>query len=231
VGEPAPDEDALLVEQLDYYRARAPEYEDWWYRRGAYRLLPRDWDRWRANVAAAEEYVDRFGPTGRILELACGTGLWTRRLARSASHLTAVDAAPEVLELNRSRLPAEAGPVTFVEADVFAWDPAEHFDVVFFSFWLSHVPPSRFEDFWAVVDRSLDRDGRFLFLDSGADEANHEAADGLVSRRTLSDGRDFRIVKRFFEPEALDRRLRELGWEVEVTTVGSSFVGGWGQRR
>ena len=45
-----------------------------------------------------------FGPAGEVLELACGTGLWTVELARHAASITAVDASPEVLEINRSRL-------------------------------------------------------------------------------------------------------------------------------
>ena len=36
--------------------------------------------------------LDRFGPTGNVLELACGTGLWTTELAKHANSITAVDA-------------------------------------------------------------------------------------------------------------------------------------------
>jgi hypothetical protein len=28
--------DCLLAEQVEYYRQRAGEYEDWWFRRGRY---------------------------------------------------------------------------------------------------------------------------------------------------------------------------------------------------
>jgi len=30
------DVDGLLAEQIAYYRARAPEYDDWWERRDRY---------------------------------------------------------------------------------------------------------------------------------------------------------------------------------------------------
>lgn len=30
------DVERLLAEQVDYYRERAAEYEDWWFRRGRY---------------------------------------------------------------------------------------------------------------------------------------------------------------------------------------------------
>ena len=94
----------MLAEQIAYYRARAGEYDDWWYRRGRY-ALPPDLERdWFADVAEAEAALREFAPTGRVLELACGTGLWTRQLAARATHVTAVDASPEVIALNKARL-------------------------------------------------------------------------------------------------------------------------------
>ncbi len=38
-----------------------------------------------------------------VLELACGTGLWTRRLAENNRRIVAVDASPEVIAINRER--------------------------------------------------------------------------------------------------------------------------------
>jgi predicted TPR repeat methyltransferase len=38
-----------------------------------------------------------------VLELVCGTSLWTEELPRHAASVTAVDASPEVLEINRAR--------------------------------------------------------------------------------------------------------------------------------
>ena len=84
-----------------------------------------------------------------MLELACGTGLWMVELAHHATSVTAVDASPEVLEINRARL-RETGrenAVRYVEADLFGWRPDAAYDAVFFGFWLSHVPPERFEAF------------------------------------------------------------------------------------
>ena len=100
--------DSVLDHQLAYYRARAREYDDWWFRTGRYDRGPEANARWFAEVAELEAVVERFDPRGEVLELACGTGLWTKRLVGVADHLTAVDAAPEVLELNRARLAAAA---------------------------------------------------------------------------------------------------------------------------
>ncbi|MGI8492143.1 MAG: class I SAM-dependent methyltransferase [Acidimicrobiales bacterium] len=132
------DDDDLLEEQRTFYRARAPGYDEWWQRRGRYDRGPEHALEWDRQVAVAQDALDAFGPTGDVLELAGGTGWWTQRLAGSADHLTVVDSSPEVLEINRQRVAREG--VTYVVADLFEWRPKRAFDVVFFSFWLSHVP-------------------------------------------------------------------------------------------
>src|SRR6185295_18143558 len=80
-----PSVDRLLSEQRRYYGARAPEYDDWWFRRAWYRLDPEAQKLWFADVAELEAELDRFDPRGDVLELAAGTGNWTRRLALSAN--------------------------------------------------------------------------------------------------------------------------------------------------
>ena len=52
--------------------------------------------------------------------------------------MTAVDAAPEVLAINRARV-GDAS-VRYVEADLFDWSPDQRYDACVFAFWLSHVP-------------------------------------------------------------------------------------------
>jgi ubiquinone/menaquinone biosynthesis C-methylase UbiE len=84
-----------------------------------------------------------------VLELACGPGTWTTRLLRHAEDVTAVDASPEMLAIASTRV--DAGQVRFVSADLFRWRPDCRYDVVFFGFWLSHVPPERFASFWSLV--------------------------------------------------------------------------------
>src|SRR5208283_5187837 len=118
---PMPGDD-ILRDQIDYYRARAGEYDEWWLRTGRYDRGPELNGRWRAEVARVESALDAW-LTARsprtLLELACGTGLFTRHLARRVPRITAVDASPEVLALNRDRV-AAATNIEYVEADLFS---------------------------------------------------------------------------------------------------------------
>lgn len=51
---------------------------------------------------------------------------------------------------------------------------------------------------------------------------------GSVTRR-LNDGREFRIVKRFFEPSELESELLQIGWEIEVRATGDLLLTGSGR--
>ena len=59
-----------LAQQIDYYRARAPEYDDWFYRRGQHAHGPELNRAWHIEVAELRDALDAAQPSGRVLELA-----------------------------------------------------------------------------------------------------------------------------------------------------------------
>ena len=219
-------DDDLLAEQRRYYAARAGEYEDWWFRRNSFALEPEAKARWDADVAETEAALAEFGAVGDVLELAAGTGLWTRHLARTADRVVAVDANAEPLELNRARTD---GPVEYVVADLFAWEPEERaFDLCFFGYWLSHVPAARFEAFWQLVRSALRPGGRVFLVDSNVPEPRNSSVDHHGEVRWLQDGRRFRIVKHYWAAEELAARVAPLGFALDLaaSTAGHILYGG-----
>jgi demethylmenaquinone methyltransferase/2-methoxy-6-polyprenyl-1,4-benzoquinol methylase len=214
-----------LSEQKRYYAERAPEYDDWWYRRGRYELDADAHARWQADVGEADAALEAFAPLGGVLELAAGTGIWTRKLVRLADRVLAVDANAETLALNTT-------DAELVQADVFDWRPDGSFDLVFFSFWLSHVPEARFDEFWLLVRSALSPGGRVFLVDSGAGDTAHTGTDqsDWEETRSLSDGRTFRIVKRRWPPDELAQRVRPLGFELALReTANGHFLYGGGR--
>ncbi|MFN8484663.1 MAG: class I SAM-dependent methyltransferase [Anaerolineae bacterium] len=221
-----------LQEQIDYYRARAAEYDEWFLRLGRYDKGAALNRLWFDEIGQVADALEAFHPTGDVLELACGTGWWTERLARHAAHITAVDSSPEVLALNQARLGSDR--VEYVQADLFAWQPPRAYDVVFFSFWLSHVPPERFAPFWAMAQAALAPGGRVFFIDSlfnptgSAFNQSFGAVDESLQVRKLNDGRQFTIYKVYYDPAQLPARLADLGWDARVYQTANYFLYGAG---
>ena len=225
-----PHADDLVEQQKAYYRVRAGEYDEWFLRQGRYDHGPEFRARWEREVEEVRGTLERFRPTGRVLELACGTGWWTEQLVRWAGALTAVDASAEVLALNAERV---ADPrVRRVQADLFAWRPEGGYDVVFFSFWLSHVPPERFEGFWETVRGALNPGGRVFFVDSLRTELSTASdhvlpSEGdIIAERKLNDGSRYSIYKIFYHPAQLQSHLESLGWRAAVSSTESFFLYG-----
>ena len=222
-------DDRLLAEQVAYYRARAGEYDQWFLREGRYDRGPEHRSAWFGEIDAIRSALALSVNDSDVLELACGTGLWTEQLARQNHRVLAVDASPEVITINRGRVGADH--VQYEVADIFTWHPPRLFDAVFFAFWLSHVPPTSFENFWRTVESSLKPGGRVFVVDSLLEQSStakdHQPVDGSgVVRRKLNDGSEFDIVKVFYEPEALRRRLGERGWNGWVKSSGQFFLFG-----
>jgi demethylmenaquinone methyltransferase/2-methoxy-6-polyprenyl-1,4-benzoquinol methylase len=253
VKDEAVDWDALVAEQVDYYRVRAQEYDDCWTREREHDFGEEFNRKWFADIDELRMWLSDLAPLGDVLELAAGTGMWTVELAAHADRVTAVDASDETLALCREKLAASAiaTPVEYVVAEMFSWEPDRQYDTVSFSLWLTHVPPPRFEPFWELVDRALKPGGRFVLVDNAfprqerapniegmrwdGDEVEwalgHTRINLGISRRKLTDGRQFDIVKVFWRPEELRGRLADLGWDASIgETSNGAFIIGHGRR-
>src|SRR3979490_1244509 len=77
---------------VDYYRRRAGEYE------AIYAKPERQGD-----LAFREREMRGRLRGARVLEVACGTGYWTERVARSAAKIVATDAGEEPMRIARSK--------------------------------------------------------------------------------------------------------------------------------
>jgi demethylmenaquinone methyltransferase/2-methoxy-6-polyprenyl-1,4-benzoquinol methylase len=215
-------------EMLAYYEARAAEYDDWYLRRGRYERGPIHDAAWNAELDTAGRWLDGLPFSGRIVELAAGTGWWSPLLA-AKGELWAYDGAPGPLDRARERLLAHGLRAHLHVRDAWAEPEGPPADGLFCGFWLSHVPRQRIAEFLGLARRWLRDGGRLAFIDSLPDDASGAAdhpppADDVAVRR-LVDGREFGVVKVFWTPDELRRALAEAGFgDVEVTTSGRFFV-------
>ncbi|HEY3523251.1 MAG TPA: class I SAM-dependent methyltransferase [Candidatus Limnocylindrales bacterium] len=212
---------------IDYYEARAPEYDDWYLRRGRYDRGPIENAVWNSELDRATLWLDRqpLGPV--VVELAAGTGWWSPLLAQKGE-LSAYDAAEGPLDRARSRLVAHGLRAHLHVRD--AWAPPERpVDGLFTGFWLSHVLRPDLDAFLRLARSWLRPGGTYAFIDSLPDPASaaidHPAPRDDRSVRRLEDGREFEIPKIYYRPDELEAALRAAGFaSADVTTTGRFFL-------
>ena len=226
---PASDPDTVA-----YYEARAAEYDDWYLRRGRYAHGPIHDAAWNAELDAAGRWLDSLPITGRIVELAAGTGWWSPLLA-SKGELWMYDAAEAPLARARERLVAHRLRAHLHVRDAWADQDGPPADALFAGHWLSHVERNRTAAFLDLVRRWLAPDGRIALIDSLPDPSSgaldHEPPSDDRSVRRLDDGREFTIVKVYRTVDEIAAGLADAGFrDIEVTTTGRFFVLATGRR-
>jgi SAM-dependent methyltransferase len=181
-----------VSELAEYYRERAAEYD------AVYARPERQQD-----LARLHGLLPPLVAGQRVLEIAAGTGYWTRVLSGSAAAITATDLNAGTLELARAREYGGAC-VTFRLADAYALDevPGE-FDTAFAGFFWSHLLRGDLPRFVAGLSARIGPGARLIVLDNSCvPGSSHpisrttEAGD-TYQRRTLNDGRSFEILKNF----------------------------------
>lgn len=139
---------------IEYYRKRVAEYDDMYGPPEIQEDL--DWlKRWlQKNVAKSD-----------ILEVACGTGHWTKIASATARRIVATDINRNLLQAARHKVEGRA--VDFVVAVAFKLPVTSNtFDCGMAHFWLSHVRRSDIPSFVSGFSRHFKSPSRLFFIDT-----------------------------------------------------------------
>jgi demethylmenaquinone methyltransferase/2-methoxy-6-polyprenyl-1,4-benzoquinol methylase len=218
----------LLQTQILYYRARSAEYDEWFYRKGRYDHGEELNAQWFREADLVRQALLNRPKVSNALELACGTGIWTQELIQVADRVVAFDASPEMIAINRAKLQSDR--VTYREMNLFEWQPDEKYDLIFFGFWLSHVPPDKLHTFLSKVAQSLAEQGSVFMIDSRKVQSStaHDLVlpkdEDILMERTLNDGRTFKIVKIYYQAEHLAQHFVNAGLQPTVHLTDRYFI-------
>jgi ubiquinone/menaquinone biosynthesis C-methylase UbiE len=215
----------------DYYRARAAEYEQVYYR---------DIPNRRRELDAEAVRLKKTVAGKAVLDLACGTGYWTEVAAETARQVTAIDVSEEMLEEARKK--QYVAPVSFILGDMFehplltlsckgnvSSSEGGEFDVVVIGFWFSHQPRQEYGELFDLIRRSLVPGGRVWMIDNNppAEGPNQDSAytdryGNNFKRRFLENGDEYIILKNYFGKDDL-RQVFSGQFEIEDLVYGTYY--------
>jgi SAM-dependent methyltransferase len=159
-----------------------------------------------------------------VLELACGTGYWTKVIADSADSVVATDINAEMIDMAKLRaLPADK--VQFRVADAYDLpDDIGSYTAVFIGFWWSHIKREQQEKFLAHL-RSKVGDVLLVLLDDvyveGSSEtvARTDLEGNTYQIRVAPDGERYEIPKTYPSDSALRKKLASSVREIRIVRL------------
>jgi ubiquinone/menaquinone biosynthesis C-methylase UbiE len=209
-----------------YYDERASEYEEAYLLGTGTASIP-DPEVFRREVSLVADAVDRFA-SGRLIDLACGTGYWLRFYAAHCSSITLIDQSPRMLDECRKKVMAlnVASRTTVILGDVFehAFTPRAY-DAALIGFLISHLSEGEEQQLFDRLKALLSEGGRFLILDSAWSlaRARFNTKVGRQQRR-LNDGTSFEIYKRYIDRQDILDWTTKYDVAVSIEHFGNAFV-------
>jgi ubiquinone/menaquinone biosynthesis C-methylase UbiE len=196
-----------------YYRERASEYDAF------YQIREHSTD-----LARLRAWLVRCARGRTILEVAAGTGYWTKVAASVAKAVTATDYNHEVLAIAaRRHLGARA---TLLVADAYALpDFRARFDVGMAHLWWSHVPKQRQQEFLSHFASRLQPRAALLMIDQvyvkgfSHPMLRRDRHGDRYELRVLGNGETHQIVKNYPEIEELQQSLAKVCDEIRITRL------------
>ncbi len=156
-----------------------------------------------------------------VLEVACGTAYWTRFVAPSSAHTVAADFSTAMLAFARRQQIPNAH---FVHDDAYqlAHTGPALFDFGYAMHWVSHIPLSRWREFFATFHARLKPGATVLLAD---DIRRPDDSDPYYSKlsdrdsyeiRRLPGGGSYEIIKTYFSPADLQRLLAAYAENLQI---------------
>ena len=197
---------------LEYYESRQPEYE---------RIYSKP-ER-QSDLGAMEDRLLPLVDNRKVLELACGTGYWTRRIAAVAQSVLATDGSQKLAESARDS--CASGSVTARALDAFNLPKFADIDCVVAGFFYSHVERQQQAAFLRGISQSVSPGCRIILFDNryvagSSTPISRESESGdTYQLRSLDDGTQHEVLKNFPTKQDLVDAFSQVADQVEVVEL------------
>ena len=198
---------------IKYYELRASEYEE------VYAKPER-----QADLLKLSSLLQKIFKDQSLIEIACGTGYWTERIAKTACAITATDINASVIEIAKKK-DYHACIVEFMLLDIF--EPIINTDQLaqdnlFGGFIWSHIKLSSLPLFLTQIHKLVKPGGKVVMVDNRyVPESNrpitHTDQEGnTYQTRQLADGSNHLVLKNFPGDMDLIQLVKPMVYDLEI---------------
>ena len=193
-----------------YYKDRAKEYDK------VYQIAEEQED-----LLKATDLFQSIFKNKSVLEIACGTGYWTERIAKTATSVFATDINKSVVEIALRR--QTKNNVRFNVADMYHLNTDMKYQGIFGGFIWSHILLQDLDRFLLKLKDLLTEDEILVFIDSNpVDDTIHDKKrvshtdehGNTYQTRMLEDGTSHLVLKNFPTKEFLLNKLSVIATDI-----------------
>lgn len=161
-----------------------------------------------------------------VLEIACGTGYWTAKIAETASSIVATDINETLIDIAKTKI--STNNVSFQVADMYHLSTTQQFDGLFGGFIWSHILLQDLDGFLAQLQKLLTPHSILAFIDSNPLEGSKHDLKNITrtdqhgntfQTRQLENGSTYEVLKNFPSHEFLIERLSPIATEINVVAL------------
>ena len=181
----------MNTDLVAYYKARVAEHEKIY-------LKPER----QVDLAKASELLQGIFTGQDILEIACGTGYWTERIAQTAQSIMATDINDAALAIAMQK-EYQKNNTQFAVADIYNFSGVPKYGALFAGFILSHIEHQQTSKFIKTINSFVKPGGIVVLMDnifvedSSLPVTETDGYGNTYQMRTLENGSLHRVLKNF----------------------------------
>jgi SAM-dependent methyltransferase len=205
----------------NYYAQRAAEYE------AIYAKPERQYDLEKAATLLQEIFNGK-----NLLEIACGTGFWTEKIAQTARTIVATDINESVLEIARNKnIPNNN--VHFEAVNMYQLQPEKPVEALFGGFIWSHIAIQESPDFIRKANSLVSAGGTVVMMDNRYVEGSstpifsRDEFGNTYQQRRLQNEEAFLVLKNFPTKPDIENALKDKAVSIRVIELQYFWIAIW----
>jgi 2-polyprenyl-3-methyl-5-hydroxy-6-metoxy-1,4-benzoquinol methylase len=180
-------------------------------------------EHYKVSIEALKDILKRNFSNKSIIEVACGNGFWTNMLSEFCKTILATDINDNCIQEASKRI--KQPNVVFELNDCNSLQLDKKYDGLFGGFIISHISKSQLKEFFNSINKSVKKGGSVVLFDNRLVANNnmeiHSTNDDgdTFQRRVTPSGREYLILKNFFEYDELRNLISEVAYDIEYTKL------------